>query len=172
MKTQKIIALLLLFAICIICFCACNPGYRQEYFDFPNNKEYSIEEVRVAALEKYNLTRFVYDNNPEWQFLEGKVGTTSNLPFALINPDNVDVAINSFAGRDADYNYQMDNMYFACYINIAEDANGNYKFVFYNTHILRTEKIEDTIGTCDYTSDIPPEYFFTLNSLNRIVNYR
>ncbi len=160
MKTQKIIALLLLFAICIICFCACNPGQFQSYYKFPAMQKYSLEDVYNAAKEKYNLVNFVYEVGIEWHFEQGKIGTTFGLPFELVNANNVDVAINSFAGENGNYDTQMENVYFACYINIAQDVNGDYKFVFYNTNIIYDENIADTIGMSDYTSEISPEKYF------------
>ncbi len=166
------ILLVLFMSIFLLFGCDIDPGKEDHYIYYPNMCEYTFDEVLATAMEKYNLEYFVYDINPEWCFPKGSHGLISSLPFDIVNDDNLEVAINSFAGKNAGYQYQMMHSNFACYINIAKDYNGNYLFVLYNTNIHRDALLEHTIGACLYTSDIPPEEFFILDDTNKIMNMK
>lgn len=129
---------------------------------FPDMVEYSEQEVLEVAKEKYNIQKFYYtgvDARKSYNPVEGfsYSNYTCNGIFTNIkNPDNLEKALTSFAGKNGGHDIQGMFRYFACYIALGEDINGVAKFIYYNTNINKNEKIVDTIGSSDYPYDLHP----------------
>ncbi len=129
---------------------------------FPDMVEYSEEEVLEVAKEKYNIKRFYYTgvrvNKKDYEKEEFSYdnfdccGILNNL----VNPNNVEVALTSFAGKNGGHDIQGMFRYFACYVALGIDEDNNAKFIYYNTNINKNKKIEDTIGSSDYPYDLHP----------------
>lgn len=129
---------------------------------FPDMVEYSEQEVLEVAKEKYNIQKFYYTGlevrksyNPVDGFSYDNydcLGIFNNIK----NPDNIEKALTSFAGKNGGHDIQGMYRYFACYIALCEDGNGDTKFVYYNTNINKNEQIADTIGSSDYPYDLHP----------------
>lgn len=134
---------------------------------FPDMVEYTEQQVLEVVKEKYNIQKFYYTSqevrksyNPIDGFSYDNydcLGIFNNIK----NPDNLEKALTSFAGKNGGHDIQGMYRYFACYIALGEDANGNAKFIYYNTNINKNEQIAETIGSSDYPYDLHPSQINT-----------
>lgn len=129
---------------------------------YPDMVEYSEQEVLEVAKEKYNIKKFYYTGlevrksyNPVDEFSYDNydcLGIFNNIK----NPNNLEISLTSFAGKNGGHDIQGMYANFACYIALGEDVNGDVKFIYYNTNIDKNKTIADTIGSSDYPYDLHP----------------
>ena len=154
---KKLVVLILLFALSLTlvsCF--------EESTVFPDMVEYTESEILEAAKQKYNIKSFYYTSmrvDKKGRTLEefsynnySYYGLFNNLK----NPDNLEKALTSFAGKNGGHHIQGIYAFFACYVALGVDQDNTPKFIFYNTNINKNEKIVDTIGSCDYPYELHP----------------
>ena len=146
MKKLSILITLLLSLI-LVSSCTRNMYY-------PNMVEYTHEEVLEIAKEKYNIESYSFS---EYELFKTRYAE-DNFHISeidMINPDNLEVAFNSFAGKNGP---DMDKRYsnFASYVAVGTTYDGQNLFIYYNVNLDKDAVIYDTIGKSDYYLDILP----------------
>lgn len=129
---------------------------------YPDMVEYTENEILDVAKAKYNIKKFYYTGfrvNKSNQALDAFsynnyscYGIFNNLK----NPDNLKIALTSFAGKNGGHDIQGIFANFACYMALGIDENDKAKFIFYNTNINKNKSIADTIGSSDYPFELSP----------------
>ncbi len=157
-KIKFNICAILLIIFLSTALCACDnashtPGV-ENTINYPLIKEYALSQVLDVAQNKYNLKEYVYNDVYRLGYKPGEVGLLTFLPFDVVNPDNLYEAALSFEGVIGGYSSIMAYSGFACYLTLAIDNNGNYKFIIFNTNINKDQKIEHAIGCADYTGSL------------------
>ena len=169
MKKLFLITILLLLPLC---FSSC--FFFGKSTTFPDMVEYSQEEVLLVAKEKYDISRYIFDD----VYFKGETSGegeeftvldySSQFPSIFVNGDNIENAFRAFAGKNGGHDIQGQYHAFLCYVALAECQDGSLKFIYYNTNIHKDAEIIDTIGASDYTLDISPEEI--TNSLFIVAN--
>ena len=141
---------------------------------YPDMVEYSQAEVLLVAKEKYDISRYIFDD----LYFKGETSGegeeftvldySSQFPSIFVNGDNVENAFRAFAGKNGGHDIQGYYHAFLCYVALVECQDGSLKFIYYNTNIHKDAEIIDTIGASDYTLDISPEEI--TNSLFTVAN--
>ena len=130
----------------------------------PDMVEYTEEQVLGVAKEKYGITEWIFTGTE----IMGKASYDANGVFALVfyddgqfgteftNGDNIEAAMQAFAGKNGGHDIQGRYSHFLCYVALGECADGSLKFVYYNTNIHIDATIADTVGASDYTFEVLP----------------
>ena len=129
----------------------------------PDMVEYTESEVLEVAKGKYGITKWIftgteimgkarYDDAGAFSltFYDDQFGT------AFVNGDNIEAAMQAFAGKNGGHDIQGRYSHFLCLVALGECADGSLKFVYYNTNIHKNAEIADTIGASDYTFEVLP----------------
>ena len=158
MKRILLISILLFSLLCLSsCFIF---GKTTTY---PDMVEYTKEEVLLIAKEKYDISRFIFDDAFFKGELNGEseefsvIDYSSQFSVDFVNGDNIENAFRAFAGKNGGHDVQGYYHSFLCYVALAECEDGSLKYIYYNTNIHKDADIRGTIGASDYTFDISPE---------------
>ena len=129
---------------------------------YPNMVEYSNSKVLEVVKEKYDIEKFLFTD----MVIKGKVNKNkeeiyeytiySSISNNFINPDNVNKAFTSFAGKNGNHDVQGHYQYFLCYCALGITKDNQAKYLYYNTNIDKNETIESTIGSSDYNLEVLP----------------
>lgn len=129
---------------------------------YPNMVEYSNSEVLEVVKEKYDIDKFLFTDMP----IKGKVNKNeeeiyeytlySSISNNFINPDNIEKAFTSFAGKNGNHDVQGHYRYFLCYCALGITKDNQAKYLYYNTNIDKNENIKSTIGSSDYNQEVLP----------------
>ena len=126
--------------------------------------EYTEDEILEVAKEKYGVTEWIFTGVE----IRGKASYDENGVFNLVfyndgqfgteftNGDNIEAAMQAFAGKNGGHDIQGMYSHFLCNIALGECADGSLKFVYYNTNIHKDATIADTVGASDYTFEVLP----------------
>ena len=130
----------------------------------PDMVAYTEREVLDVAKEKYGVTDWIFTGTE----MRGEASYDANGVFTLtfyddgqfgtefVGGDNVEAAMQAFAGKNGNHDIQGRYSRFLCYIALGTCADGSLKFVYYNTNIHKDAQIADTIGASDYTFEVLP----------------
>jgi hypothetical protein len=130
----------------------------------PDMVEYTEKEILEAAQEKYGITEWIFNGTEIMGEASYDAEEVFNLEFfddgqfstEFINGDNIETAMQAFAGKNGGRHIQGRYSHFLCYIALGKCADGSLKFVYYNTNIHKDAEIADTIGASDYTFEVLP----------------
>ena len=130
----------------------------------PDMVEYTEDEILDVAKEKYSITEWIFTGTEitgkTWYDSEGdfclKFYNDGQFGTEFVNGDNIEAAMQAFAGKNGNHDIQGRYSIFLCYVALGECADGSMKFVYYNTNIQKDAKIADTIGASDYTFEVLP----------------
>ena len=161
---KKIIALLL---IVLTTFMLSSCFLFGDFTTHPHMVEYTEAEILEVAKEKYGITEWIFTGteitgeatyDDEGVFTLEFYGNLYNDQFSneFVNGDNIEAAMQAFAGKNGNHDIQGRYSIFLCYIALGECADGSMKFVYYNTNIHKDARIFDTIGASDYPFDVSP----------------
>lgn len=131
----------------------------------PDMVEYTEEEILEVAKEKYGITDWIfngidiqgkalYDADGAFQltfYNDGQFGTE------FVNGDNIEAAMQAFAGKNGGSHIQGMFSHFLCYVALGKCADGSLKFVYYNTNIHKDAAIASTVGASDYVFEVLPD---------------
>ena len=131
----------------------------------PDMVEYTENEILEVAKEKYGITDWIftgteimgkasYDADGAFQltfYNDGQFGTE------LVNGDNIEAAMQAFAGKNGGSHIQGMFSHFLCYVALGKCADGSLKFVYYNTNIHKDAAIASTVGASDYVFEVLPD---------------
>lgn len=130
--------------------------------------EYTEDKILEVAKNKYGIDEWIFTgteiHGKAWYDVEGAF----NLEFSygphsnqfgtdFVNGDNIEAAMQAFAGKNGNHDVQGRYSHFLCCIALGRCADGSLKFVYYNTNIHKDAEISDTIGASDYTFEVSPE---------------
>ena len=133
----------------------------------PDMVEYTEQEILEVAKDKYGVTEWIFTGTE----IKGKASYDAEGVFALefygslysdqfstefVNGDNIEAAMQAFAGKNGGHDIQGRYSHFLCYVALGKQINGSLKFVYYNTNIDKDAKIASTIGASDYTLEVLP----------------
>lgn len=129
----------------------------------PDMVEYRSDEVLSVAKEKYGIVEWIFTDTE----IHGDARYDSEGDFCLefyteqfgtefVNSDNIEVAMQAFAGKNGNHDIQGRYYNFLCCIALGKCADGSLKFVYYNTNIHKDAKIADTVGASDYIFEVSP----------------
>lgn len=154
---KRLLTVVILFTLCLTITSCFGTITR-----FPDMVEYEEQEILEVAKEKYNIKSFYYtslrvdkSHNASDEFSYNNYecqGIFNNIK----NPDNLEKALTSFAGKNGGHDIQGRYALFACYVALGIDNNNNAKFIYYNTNINKNENIANTIGSSDYPYVLHP----------------
>ena len=130
----------------------------------PDMVEYTEDEILDVAKEKYSITEWIFTGTEitgkTWYDSEGdfclKFYNDGQFGTEFMNGDNIEAAMQAFAGKNGNHDIQGRYSIFLCYVALGECADGSMKFVYYNTNIHKDAEIADTIGASAYTFDVSP----------------
>ena len=134
----------------------------------PDMVEYTEGEILDVAKEKFGVTEWIFTGTEikgkAWYDAEGIFnlefyGSSHSDQFntKFVNGDNIEAAMQAFAGKNGNHDIQGRYSIFLCYIALGKCADGSMKFVYYNTNIHKDAEIADTIGASDYTFEVLPD---------------
>ena len=158
---KKIVALLL---IVLTTFTLSSCFLFGDVTTHPDMVEYTENEILEVAKDKYSVTEWIFNGTE----IMGKASYDAEGAFCLefyndgqfstefVNGDNIEAAMQAFAGKNGNHDIQGRYSIFLCYIALGKCADGSMKFVYYNTNIHKDAEIADTIGASDYTFDVSP----------------
>ena len=158
---KKIIALLL---IVLTTFTLSSCFLFGDVTTHPDMVEYTEKEILEVAKDKYGVTEWIFTGTE----IRGKAWFDADNTFKLefyddgqfstefVNGDNIEAAMQAFAGKNGNHDIQGMYSRFLCYIALGECADGSLKFVYYNTNIHKDAEISDTVGASDYTFEVSP----------------
>ena len=159
---KKIIALLL---IVLIMFTLSSCFLFGEVTTHPDMVEYTEEEILEVAKEKYGITDWIFNGID----IQGKALYDADGAFRLtfyndgqfgtefVNGDNIEAAMQAFAGKNGGSHIQGMFSHFLCYVALGKCADGSLKFVYYNTNIHKDAAIASTVGASDYVFEVLPD---------------
>ena len=161
---KKIIALLL---IVLTTFTLSSCFLFGDFTTHPDMVEYTENEILEVAKDKYGVTEWIFTGteimgeatyDAEGIFTLEFYGSLYSNQFSteFVNGDNIEAAMQAFAGKNGNHDIQGRYSIFLCYIALGECAEGSLKFVYYNTNIHKDAEIADTIGSSDYTFAVSP----------------
>ena len=158
---KKIIALLL---IVLTTFTLSSCFLFGDFTTHPDMVEYTEKEVLEVAGKKYGITEWIFTGEEllgkDWYDAEGvfllEFYDDGRFGTEFVNGDNIEAAMQAFAGKNGNHDVQGRYSHFLCCIALGECADGSMKFVYYNTNIHKDAEIADTIGASDYTFDVSP----------------
>lgn len=130
----------------------------------PDMVEYTEKEVLEVAKNKYGVTEWIFTGTEMRGEASYDAEGAFNLEFyddgqfsaEFTNGDNIESAMQAFAGKNGNHDIQGRYSRFLCYIALGECADGSLKFVYYNTNIHKDAEIADTIGASDYIFEVSP----------------
>ena len=130
----------------------------------PDMVEYTEGEILEVAKEKYGVTEWIFTGTAimgeAWYDAEGafclEFYNDGQFSTEFVNGDNIEAAMQAFAGKNGNHDVQGMYSHFLCYVSLGECADGSMKFVYYNTNIHKDAEITDTIGASDYIFDVSP----------------
>ena len=130
----------------------------------PDMVEYTEKEVLEVAGKKYGITEWIFTGEEllgkDWYDAEGvfllEFYDDGRFGTEFVNGDNIEAAMQAFAGKNGNHDVQGRYSHFLCCIALGECADGSMKFVYYNTNIHKDAEIADTIGASDYFFDVSP----------------
>ena len=130
----------------------------------PDMVEYTESEILEVAKEKYGVTEWIFTGTEilgkAWYDVEGALClefyNDGQFSTEFVNGDNIEVAMQAFAGKNGNHDIQGRYSHFLCCIALGKCADGSMKFVYYNTNIHKDAKTADTIGASDYIFDVSP----------------
>lgn len=160
-------SLLLALTLCLLLPLLCSCFLFAQGTTHPDMVEYTEEEILEVAKEKYGVTEWIFTGteimgevsyDTEGVFTLEFYGSLYSNQFSteFVNGDNIEAAMQAFAGKNGGSHIQGMFSHFLCYIALGECANGSLKFVYYNTNIHKDAEIADTIGASDYTFEVLP----------------
>ena len=155
---------LFLFVILILLFSFCSCFLFGHATTHPDMVEYREEEVLELAKDKYGITEWLFTGTE----LRGEAAYDAEGSFCLdfyddrfstelVGGDNIESAMQAFAGKNGNHDIQGMYSRFLCCIALGKCEDGSLKFVYYNTNIHKDAEIADTIGASDYVFDVSPE---------------
>ena len=108
----------------------------------PDMVQYTEKEVLDIAKEKYGITEWVFTSveirGETWYDEEGVFKLEfydDNFSTEFVNGDNIEVAMQAFAGKNGNHDIQGMYSRFLCCIALGECPDDSLKFVYYNTNI-------------------------------------
>ena len=131
----------------------------------PDMVEYTEEEILEVAKEKYGITDWIFNGID----IQGKALYDADGAFRLtfyndgqfgtefVNGDNIEAAMQAFAGKNGGSHIQGMFSHFLCYVALGKCADGSLKFVYYNTNIHKDAAIASTVGASDYVFEVLPD---------------
>ena len=133
----------------------------------PDMVEYTEDEILKVAKDKYGITEWIFTGteimgeatyDAEGIFTLEFYGSLYSDQFSteFVNGDNIEAAMQAFAGKNGGHDIQGMYSHFLCYVALGECADGSLTFVYYNTNIHKDAEIADTIGASDYTFEVLP----------------
>ena len=161
---KKIIALLL---IVLITFTLSSCFLFGDITTHPDMVEYTENEILEVAKDKYGVTEWIFTGteimgeatyDAEGIFTLEFYGSLYSDQFSteFVNGDNIEAAMQAFAGKNGNHDIQGRYSIFLCYIALGKCADGSLKFVYYNTNIHKDAEIADKIGASDYIFEVLP----------------
>ena len=130
----------------------------------PDMVEYTEKEILEVAKVKYGVAEWIFTGTEirgeVWYDAEGafnlKFYNDGQFSTEFVNGDNIEAAMQAFAGKNGNHDIQGMYSRFLCCIALGKCADGSLKFVYYNTNIHKDSEIADTIGASDYTFEVLP----------------
>ena len=130
----------------------------------PDMLEYTEGEILEGAKEKYGIKEWIFIGTEitgkTWYDAEGafclEFYNDGQFSTEFVNADNIEAAMQAFAGKNGNHDIQGRYSIFLYYIALGKCADGSMKFVYYNTNIHKDAEIADTIGASDYIFDVSP----------------
>lgn len=159
---KKIIALLI---IVLTTFTLSSCFLFGEVTTHPDMVEYTEEEILEVAKEKYGITDWIFNGiDIQGQALYDADGAfrltfynDGQFDAEFVNGDNIEAAMQAFAGKNGGSHIQGMFSHFLCYVALGKCADGSLKFVYYNTNIHEDAAIASTVGASDYVFEVLPD---------------
>ena len=162
---KKILALLL---IVLTTFTLSSCFLFGDFTTHPDMVEYTENEILEVAKDKYGVTEWIFTGteikgeatyDAEGIFTLEFYGSSYSDQFSteFVNGDNIEAAMQAFAGKNGNHDIQGRYSIFLCYIALGKCADGSLKFVYYNTNIHKDAAIASTVGASDYVFEVLPD---------------
>ncbi|MBQ5661661.1 MAG: hypothetical protein IIV17_01330, partial [Clostridia bacterium] len=161
MKRSLLLALTLCLLLPLLSSCFLFGGVTTH----PDMVEYTENEILEVAKEKYGITDWIFNGID----IQGKALYDADGAFRLtfyndgqfgtefVNGDNIEAAMQAFAGKNGGSHIQGMFSHFLCYVALGKCADGSLKFVYYNTNIHKDAAIASTVGVSDYVFEVLPD---------------
>ena len=123
---------------------------------YPNMVEYSEDYVLDIAKSKYDISEFIVKGLKLHGVYESQENNTIYESIKLIDSENLESAMTSFAGVEGGNHIQAEFHNFLSYYAIAKTNNDEVLFIYYNLNLDKKAPIYHMLGSSKYPYDVLP----------------
>lgn len=123
---------------------------------YPNMVEYSEDYVLDIAESKYDISEFIVKGLKLHGVYESQKNNTIYESIKLIDPENLESAMTSFAGVEGGKPIQAEFHNFLSYYAIAKTNNDEVLFIYYNLNLDKKAPIYHILASSKYPYDVLP----------------
>lgn len=123
---------------------------------YPNMVEYNEDYVLDIAKSKYDISEFIITGLKLHGQYESQENNTIYESIKLIDSENLESAMKSFAGVEGGKHIQAEFHNFLSYYAIAKTNNDEVLFIYYNLNLDKKAPIYHMLGSSKYPYDVLP----------------